>query len=83
MHRFDIEKDTRIVIQSKEDDFGVLCLQVKSESKHLVHSDGRTAAKMVLKGDQVVVLPPPRQPANSSSNNNSRTTTTNSRARAR
>ena len=44
MHRFDIEKDTRIVIQSKEDDFGVLCLQVRSESKHLVHSDGRHSA---------------------------------------
>ena len=40
----DIEKDTRIVIQSKEEDFGVLCLQVRSESKHLVHSDGHTAA---------------------------------------
>ena len=59
MHRFDIEKDTRIVIQSKEDDFGVLCLQVRSESKHLVHSDGHAAA-IVPKDDCVVVFSLPR-----------------------
>ena len=81
-HQFDdIQEDTRVVIWLKAGDFGVLCPDIGVENKYLVHSDGRTAAKMVLKGDQVVVLPPPRQPANSS--NSSSRTTANSRAPAR
>ena len=81
-HHFDdIQEDTRVVIWLKAGDFGVLCPDIGVENKYLVHSDGRTAAKMVLKGDQVVVLPPPRQPANIS--NSSSRTTANSRAPAR
>ena len=81
-HHFDdIQEDTRVVIWLKAGDFGVLCPDIGVENKYLVHSDGRAAAKMVLKGDQVVVLPPPRQPANSRGAESR--TTTNSRARAR
>jgi hypothetical protein len=56
----DIEKDTRIVIWFKEDDFGVLCPQIGLENKHLVHSDGRTAA-IVPKDDCVVAFSLPRR----------------------
>ena len=66
-HHFDdIQEDTRVVIWLKADDSGVLCPDIGVENKYLVHSDGRTAVRMVLIGDQVVVLPLPRQPANSS-----------------
>ena len=81
-HQVDIKEDTRVVIRLKADGTGVLCPDIGVESKHLVHSDGRAAVKMMLVDDRVVVLPPPRQPANSSSNSSSRTTT-NSRAHAR
>ena len=81
-HHFDdIQEDTRVVIWLKADDSGVLCPDIGVENKYLVHSDGRTAVRMVLIGDQVVVLPLPRQPANSS--NSCSRTTTNSRAPAR
>ena len=80
-HSDGIKEDTRVVIWLKAGDFGVLCPDIGVENKYLVNSDGRTAAKMVLIGDQVVVLPPPRQPANSRGAESR--TTTNSRARAR
>ena len=69
-HQVDIQEDTRVVIWLKADDFSVLCPNYGEENKYLVHSDGRTAVRMVLIGDQ----PLPQQPANSS-NNCSRTTT--------
>ena len=59
-HHFDdIQEDTRVVIWLKADDSGVLCPDIGVENKYLVHSDGRTAVRMVLIGDQVVVLPLP------------------------
>jgi len=58
--QLDIEKDTRIVIQPKEDDFGVLCLQVRLESKHSVHFGSRAAA-IVPEDDCVVTFSLPRR----------------------
>ena len=54
-----IEKDTRVIIWFKEDDFGVLYPQIGLENKHLVHSDSRTAA-IVPKDYGAIVLPRPQ-----------------------
>ena len=55
MHRFDIEKAIRIVIQFREDDSGVLCPQIGLENNYSVHSGSRAAA-IVPEDDCVVTF---------------------------